>query len=305
MKFPILVAPSSGQNGIYPEGERAMFKGATAAGMVDILAGASGASVGAALKETPTGTMWSQHYPVENLEADKRSLDAIQTAGSNVIVVTCDQQVSVYERTLMLRNLGQRVSGSGEGAGGEGGNGAALAAIRAAQAAKAGGPPVSGVVRYGVSGRRLWYTWDYIDSVRKVTKGKMLVKGIIAPEDAVRAVEHGADGIVVSNHGGRAMDYGPSTIEMLPEIVAAVNGRVPVLIDSGFRRGSDVFKALALGANGVLLGRAARWGLGAFGPPGAQRVFEIIQQELIATAAAAGCRTLKDINKTKVRTHFI
>jgi isopentenyl diphosphate isomerase/L-lactate dehydrogenase-like FMN-dependent dehydrogenase len=307
-KYPILVAPSSGQNGLHPEGERGMFKGATEAGAIDILAGSSPASVAAAVKEVPTGTLWAQHYPVENLEGMARSLGGIQDAGSNVIVVTVDQQVSVYERTLMMRNLGGRPRGmasGGEGAGGEGGNGAALAAAAAARAADNGGPPVTGSVKYRVSGRRLWYTWGYIDAVRKVVKGKMMVKGIIVPEDAVLAIEHGADGIVVSNHGGRAMDYGPSTIESLPEIVAAVRGRVPIFIDSGFRRGADVFKALALGANGVLLGRAARWGLGAYGPAGAQRVIEIIQQELVQTASAAGCRRLSDINASKVRTHFV
>ena len=94
----------------------------------------------------------------------------------------------------------------------------------------------------------------------------MVIKGIISPEDAVLAVEHGADGIVVSNHGGRILDYDPATLEVLPEIIDAVRGRIPVLIDSGFRRGSDVFKALALGARGVLLGRAARWGFGRLRP---------------------------------------
>ncbi len=101
------------------------------------------------------------------------------------------------------------------------------------------------------------------------------------------------------------MDYGPSSLEALPAIVAAVNGRVPVLFDSGIRRGSDCFKALALGANAVLLGRAARWGLAAFGSTGAQRLIEMIQQELVQTAAAAGCAKLSDINKTKVKANFV
>ena len=96
----------------------------------------------------------------------------------------------------------------------------------------------------------------------------MLVKGILTAEDALLCLEHGAQGIIVSNHGGRSLDYGPSTLEVLPEIVDAVRGRVPVLVDSGFRRGADVMKALALGANAVCLGRATRWGLGAFGIAG-------------------------------------
>ena len=299
MKFPILVSPSSGQNGLHPEGQVGMFKGATAASMVDILSGASGQSVTEALKAAPGGTMWGQHYPNENLATMQRVLEGIEGAGAGCIVVTVDQQASVYERTLMIRHLGGRAEGGSVSGGGN------AAAAAAAQRAAAGDPSVPGSVRYRVSDRRLWYTWDYIDAVRKVVKGKVLVKGIVDPEDAKLAIAHGADGIIVSNHGGRSMDYGPSTLEVLPEIVAAVRGRIPVLIDSGFRRGADVFKALALGARGVCLGRAARWGLGAYGSPGAQRVFEIIQQELIQTAAAAGCAKLSDINKTTVRTNFV
>ena len=303
MKFPMLVAPSSGQNGLHPEGEGGMLKGATAASnMVDILAGASAGSVKTALTAAPGGTLWAQHYPIENLTNMQRALEGIQDAGAKSIIVTVDQTASVYERTLLIRNLGGRVTG---GAGQGGGNAAAAAAAAAAAKAAAGGPAVPGSVRYRVSDRRLWYSWEYIDAVRKIAKDKLVVKGILDPEDAKLAIEHGADAIIVSNHGGRSMDYGPSSLEVLPEIVAAVNGRIPVLFDSGIRRGTDIFKALALGASGVCLGRAARWGLGAFGAPGAQRVFEILQQELVQAAAACGCAKLSDIKKTVVKANFV
>jgi isopentenyl diphosphate isomerase/L-lactate dehydrogenase-like FMN-dependent dehydrogenase len=303
MKFPILVGPSSGQNGLHPEGEAGMLKGATAASnMVDILAGATAGAVKASLAAVPGGTMWAQHYPIENLATMQRLLESVQDAGARSIVVTVDQQASVYERTLLIRNLGGRATG---GPGQGGGNAAAAAAATAAANAAAGGPAVAGSVRYRVSDRRLWYSWQYIDAVRKVAKDKLVVKGILDPQDARLAIEHGADAILVSNHGGRSMDYGPSTLEVLPEIVAAVNGRIPVLFDSGIRRGADIFKALALGANGVCLGRAARWGLGAFGAAGAQRVFEILQAELVQVAAACGCARLSDIDKTAVKTHFV
>ena len=105
----------------------------------------------------------------------------------------------------------------------------------------------------------------------------------------------------MSNHGGRSMDYGPSTLEVLPEIVAAVNGRVPVITDSGYRRGTDILKALALGASAVLLGRTPRWALGAFGAPGVQRLLEIMQRELVDAAAAAGRRTLASIDSRSSR----
>ncbi len=250
MKFPMLVGPSSGQNGLHPEGEGGMLKGATAASnMVDILAGATAGSVKTSLAAVPGGIMWAQHYPIENLTSMQRALEGVQDAGAKSIVVTVDQQASVYERTLLIRNLGGRATTApGQG----GGNAAAAAAAAAAANAAAGGPAVKGSVRYRVSDRRLWYSWQYIDAVRKVAKDKMVVKGILDPEDAKLAIEHGADAIVVSNHGGRSMDYGPSTLEVLPEIVAAVNGRIPVLFDSGIRRGADIFKALSLGANAVL-----------------------------------------------------
>ena len=134
-----------------------------------------------------------------------------------------------------------------------------------------------------------------------MVKGPLLIKGIVDAEDARLAVQHGADAIIVSNHGGRSMDYGPATLEVLPEIVAAVNGRIPVLFDSGIRRGADIFKALALGANAVMVGRTTRWGLAAFGAAGAQRLIEILQQELVQMAASAGCARLADINRQAIR----
>jgi isopentenyl diphosphate isomerase/L-lactate dehydrogenase-like FMN-dependent dehydrogenase len=111
-------------------------------------------------------------------------------------------------------------------------------------------------------------------------------------------------GVIVSNHGGRSLVYDPSTLEVLAEVVDAVGGKVPVLFDSGIRRGSDAFKALALGANAVCVGRAQRWGLGAFGAPGVQRVMEILQQELVQAAAASGHTRLATINRSAVTTHF-
>jgi isopentenyl diphosphate isomerase/L-lactate dehydrogenase-like FMN-dependent dehydrogenase len=129
----------------------------------------------------------------------------------------------------------------------------------------------------------------------------LLLKGILTAEDARLAVERGVEGIVVSNHGGRYLDYAPSTLEVLPEIADAVAGRIPVLIDSGFRRGSDVAKALALGAKAVCLGRVPRWGLGAYGAPGVQRVLEILQRELVMTMTQIGRPTLASLDRTAVR----
>jgi len=290
MKFPIIVAPTAAMIPLHPDGEIGMFKAATAASntlmMLSVNTSTPHAKV---VPAAPGGTLWAQFYPLENLANTQRSMDTFQNAGCNGIIVTIDQQASYYERTQQDRNFGGRVGGGG-------GRGAGAGGAAATQA---------GSARYRLNGFRLWYTWQYIDEVRKMVKGPLILKGILDPEDAKLAIEHGADAIIVSNHGGRSMDYGPSTLEVLPEIVAAVNGRIPILFDSGIRRGADIFKALALGANAVMLGRTTRWGLAAFGTAGAQRLIEIMQQELVQVAAAAGCAKLSDINKTTVRSHFV
>ncbi|HEY0284059.1 MAG TPA: alpha-hydroxy acid oxidase, partial [Vicinamibacterales bacterium] len=162
-----------------------------------------------------------------------------------------------------------------------------------------------GAAAYRVGEGRLWYSWEYLDQVRKFIKTPIIIKGIVTAEDARICVERGFNGIVVSNHGGRSMDYGPATLEALPEIVAAVNGKIPVMVDSGFRRGSDVLKALALGADAIWLGRAARWALGAFGPVGVQRLLnDIIFKELIDAAAATGRTTLASIDSSIVKQNW-
>jgi 4-hydroxymandelate oxidase len=288
MKFPILVGPSSGQGALHPDAEVGMFRGATAASnTVMIISSGSSIPVAKVATSAPGGTLWEQFYPIEDLTITQRMMLSYQNVGLNNIMVTVDQQAAYYERDLLDHNFGGRALGP-SGVGGAGGGAAA-----------------TGAARYRVPKRRLWYTWQYIDALRKMVKGKLLIKGILEPEDARLAIEHGADAITVSNHGGRSMDYGPSTLEVLPEIVAAVNGRIPVLFDSGIRRGTDIFKALALGANAVQLGRTTRWGLGAFGTAGAQRVIEILQQELVQVAAAAGCAKLSDINKTTIKASFV
>jgi len=290
MKFPIIVAPTAAMVPLHPDGEIGMFKAATAASntlmMLSVNTSTPHAQV---VPAAPGGTLWAQFYPIENRATTQRSMDTFQNAGCNGIIVTIDQQASYYERTQQDRNFGGRVAGTGGRGLGAGGGAAAP----------------TGSARYRLNGGRLWYTWQYVDDVRKMVKGPLLIKGILDPDDAKLAIEHGADAIIVSNHGGRSMDYGPSSLEVLPEIVAAVNSRIPVLFDSGVRRGADIFKALALGANGVMIGRTTRWGLSAFGTAGAQRLIEILQQELVQVAAACGCAKLSDINKTTVKVNFV
>lgn len=218
------------------------------------------------------------------MKGSREQIELVQGAGARGIVVTVDQQASLYERDLHNRNLG--------------GNPRRPTAGAATPAA------TKGPWLYRVNPRRLWYYWTYLDAIRPFVKGPMVVKGILTAEDAKLCIDHGADGIIVSNHGGRSMDYGPSSLEVLPEVVDAVAGKVPVLIDSGFRRGSDIVKAIALGASAVCLGRAPRWGLGAFGPQGVQRLLEIVQAELREAMARTGCTTLAALDRSVIRTNF-
>jgi isopentenyl diphosphate isomerase/L-lactate dehydrogenase-like FMN-dependent dehydrogenase len=280
LDFPLFVAPTALQVALHPDGEVGMHQAATDTKTPFIISNNS-SQPAEKIATSSAGPAWFQFYPRRSLDESRTMLERVQAAGCQAVVVTVDQQATFYERTQHLRNLGGRP--------------------RTAPARPATGGPRN---PYRVPDGRLWYEWNYLDQIRPFIKGPMLVKGILTAEDARLCLEHGAQGIIVSNHGGRSLDYGSSTIEVLPEIVDAVGGRVPVLVDSGFRRGADVFKALALGADAVCLGRATRWGLGAFGVPGVQKVIEMIQAELVAAMAAAGRKSLADLDGSAVRTRF-
>jgi isopentenyl diphosphate isomerase/L-lactate dehydrogenase-like FMN-dependent dehydrogenase len=297
LKYPIFVAPSSGQGAVHPDGEIGMYQGCTEAGT--IMAISAGPTVPhAKIAAAATGPRWNQFYPIPDIDLSTEALQEYQGLGTKAIIITVDQQAAVYERDLHDRNLGGVVRPPGfiqrRGRGGRGGT-----------ASDPNTPTFPQYSKYRVENRRLWYNWGYVNQIRKLIKVPVVIKGILTGEDANRCVHEGVDAIIVSNHGGRSMDYGPSTMEVLPEVLAAVNGRIPVVVDGGFRRGSDVFKALALGARAVELGRAPRWGLGAFGAAGVQRVLEIMQRELVQAAAFAGRGTLASIDRTAIKGHFV
>jgi 4-hydroxymandelate oxidase len=154
-------------------------------------------------------------------------------------------------------------------------------------------------VRPGQPGRNTM-TWDTLRRLQDATTMKVLVKGIESPEDAELCVRYGADGVIVSNHGGRATESGRATIDSLPEVVQIVRNRIPVLVDGGFRRGTDVFKALALGARAVCIGRPYMWGVSAFGQPGVETVLGILRREFELVMAQCGKRSVADINPSSV-----
>jgi isopentenyl diphosphate isomerase/L-lactate dehydrogenase-like FMN-dependent dehydrogenase len=138
-------------------------------------------------------------------------------------------------------------------------------------------------------------TWAFLSRLKAATKMKVVVKGIVTAEDAASCLQYGADAVYVSNHGGRAEASGWGALESLPEVIAAIDGKIPVLIDSGFRRGTDIFKALAMGADAVCVGRAYIWGLAAFGQSGVEKVLQMLNAELAMVMGQMGAPSISDI----------
>ncbi|MFN7923811.1 MAG: alpha-hydroxy acid oxidase [Bryobacteraceae bacterium] len=279
MPAPIMISPTAGHQQLHPEGEVATYQGATAAGATPMIVSNVSSLPFEKIAPAAKGPLWFQLYPKDDPEANRDTLERVQGAGAKAIVVTIDQQASVYERALHDRNLG---------------------GVSPRLRQRRGAPRNP----YRVDEGRLWYEWKLFDQIRPIVKVPIIAKGVLTPEDAKICLEHGVDSVYVSNHGGRSLDYGPSTLEVLPEIVDAVGSRVPILFDSGIRRGSDILKALALGARAVCLGRIPRWGLGSYGAPGVQRILEIMQAELKQAMAFTGRSTLQSIDRSLVRVNF-
>lgn len=280
--YPIFVSPTSFHIQLNRDAEAATYRGATAASNTPYIVSHAATLPKDKIAAASNGPLWFQFYPQKSMDATKQWVDQADAARAEAVVVTVDQQATFYERAGHMRNL---------------------------NVAPGAQPPRpkradKGAAAYGVPDGRLWYNWKYTEDLKKLLRVPMVIKGILTGEDAKAALDHGFDGIYVSNHGGRTMDYTPSTIEVLEEVVDAVGGRVPVLFDSGVRNGSDILKALALGAKAVCIGRGCRWGLAAYGAPGVQRVLEILQAELVMAMARTGRPTLASIDRSLVRTDF-
>lgn len=285
LPFPILIAPTARHVMFHPDAESATHAGATAASNTPFIVSNVATFPVEKIAAAATGPWWFQLYPQPGPDYNRQTLEKAQAAGCRAVVVTVDQQASVYERSLHDEHLATAES--------------------PVPKPTSVGPPQPRANPYRVPNGRLWYEWTMLDDIRRVAKVPLVVKGIVTGEDARLCLEHGVDAIYVSNHGGRSLDYGPSTLEVLPEIADALQGRVPILFDSGIRRGSDILKALALGASAVGLGRLPLWGLAAYGPQGVQKVLEILQAELVQAMAATGRPTLASIDRSLVRTEFL
>lgn len=285
MRFshPILLAPVAYQRLAHPDGELATVLGAAA--MQTAMVVSTQASVALEDIARDAGSpLWFQLYIQHDRETTLTLARRAEAAGYRALVVSVDAPISG------LRNREQR-------AGFVFPPGIEAVNLRGLQPL----PPAAGDGLFASPLIAAAATWRDIDRLRAETKLPLLLKGIMTAEDATRALAAGADGLIVSNHGGRVLDTQPATIDVLAEIAATVGGHVPLLLDGGIRRGSDVFKALALGASAVLIGRAFVYGLAAAGAVGVAHVLRILQTELEATMVLTGCRDLAAITAERVR----
>jgi isopentenyl diphosphate isomerase/L-lactate dehydrogenase-like FMN-dependent dehydrogenase len=286
---PIIVAPVGGQQSFHPDGELAVAKAARAGNHLQILSTATNTGVEdvAAARGAP---LWYQLYATNKWDVASAMVARAEKSGCLAVAVTIDRSGGRNQETLFrLIPTDQRDCNACHERG--------SLATNLKRRAMYQGLDISGLSHTQSSNM----TWDFLKRLRDTTKMKIVLKGVLAHEDAVLAADAGMDAIIVSNHGGRSEDSGRSTIDALPEIVEAVRGRMPILIDSGFRRGTDIVKALALGANAVCIGRPYIWGLGAFGQPGVERVLELLRTELFAAMQQVGAPTVKHLVPAMVR----
>ena len=285
---PIFLCPTGGEKSFFPEGELAVARAAKAHGALQVLSTMTSVAVEDVNKALGR-PVWQQIYAPSTWEACQKLLQRVQDAGVSVIALTVDNTTGRNSETFLRtrpKDLTPCMTCH------EGGTGPSIKER----------PMFNGINMTGVRAPNPAMDWAFADQIRKFWKGKFIIKGIDTREDTKMAIEHGIDGILVSNHGGRATETLRATIEALPEVVAEAGNRIPIFVDGGFRRGTDVFKALALGAKAVGFGRPFLWGLGAFGQAGVDRVVEIMQGELKLVMGNCGTRTVADITREYVAT---
>jgi isopentenyl diphosphate isomerase/L-lactate dehydrogenase-like FMN-dependent dehydrogenase len=285
---PIVICPTGSNRAFHDEGELAVARAARQGNHLQMLSTVATTSIedATAARGRP---LWFQLYPTDRWEIAAALAKRAVKAGAGAIVITVDVITRQNWETLyrQMRTDTRDCSACHE---------------RSVKGFLSRKPNFDGLDIAGLSTTaHSTLTWDFVKRLRDAVRTRVLVKGLMTAEDASLAVSNGLDGIVVSNHGGRAEDHGRSTIDALPEIVEAVAGKLPVIVDSGFRRGTDIVKALALGATAVGVGRPYLWGLGAFGQQGVERVLAILQGELRSVMMQVGAPSLKDLTPALVR----
>jgi 4-hydroxymandelate oxidase len=305
---PIVLSPLGAQKAFHPEGELAVAKAAGTKGHLMMLSTAATTSIEDATAASGH-PIWQQLYATNVWEVARAIVKRAEAAGSPAIVLTVDIHDGSNRETLFRAQRMDKRECSACHSG----------AYSPFARGKLGSRPASTGFASYVARKPMFdgldvskvtalhpvdMNWDFVKRLRDTVTVKLLIKGIVTREDAQMAVEHGVDGLVVSNHGGRAEETLRSTIESLPEVLEGVAGKVPVIVDGGVRRGTDIFKALALGATAVGFGRPHAWGLAAFGQAGVEAVLEIYRRELRTIMRQAGTTSLDQINRNYIIPHF-
>ncbi len=283
ISMPVMIAPTAFHKLAHPEGEVAVAKAAGASDTIMILSTLSNSDVEEVVKAA-SKPVWFQLYVYKDREVTKDLIKRVEAAGCKAIVLTVDAPLlGTRERDVRNRfTLPEGIT------------------IKNLIPAKKENLPESnnsGLSDYVQRFLDPSLSWKDIGWLKSITRLPLIIKGIACKEDAVLAVKNGADGIVVSNHGGRQLDTCRATIDVLPEVTEAVQGKIEILIDGGIRRGTDIIKALALGVKAVLIGRPVIWGLAADGEKGVISVLEILRKELDSAMALCGVDSVKKINK--------
>ncbi len=309
ISFPAILAPIGYCRLLTPDGELAAARAAGEFDIAFILSTVSGHKL-EKTKAASTGPVWYQLYMMGGREVAEAAIERARVAGFSALVITIDTAIAGM-RERDVRNGVKELLGN-----------SLLAKIPfvpdvlmhprwlAAFLRDGGVPRLENVVMPGVGPMpmmdvaaalaRSVITWDDLRWLRKLWPGPLVVKGVLTGDDARRAIDGGADGIVVSNHGGRQLDTVPASLRALPEVVAAANGQAEVLMDGGVRRGSDIVKAICMGAQAVLIGRAYAYGLGAAGHAGVVRALEILRADVERVLRLLGCASVSDLNPSLV-----
>ncbi len=276
METPIILAPVGSQQQLHPQGELASARVAASKKTLYVVSTMASFSVGE-IATAGKGPIWFQLYTSPDRGLMRGLLMRAVAAVADAVVLTVDGPVLGNRE----REIASRARRMGRG--------------------RPRVPNFEGLIKGPLRIGDATLTWDVIGWLKANTSMKVVIKGVVTHEDAKLCVEHGGDGLIISNHGGRQEESNRGTLECLPEIVEAVDGRVPVLIDGGFRRGTDIFKALALGAQAICIGRPYLWGLATFGEDGVAKVLDLLREELVRIMKLAGTPSIRDIGPALVR----
>ncbi len=283
---PIGCWPIGSLRALHPEGDIAVARATKKKNALHIMSTQASFPV-EEINEVRGTPVWYQLYTTDRFEVTRKLVKRAEAAGCPVVAVTVDTPAGRNTETASRLRRDDTRTCSNCHAVDDRGNPRPLISTK---------PMFGGIDTQNLGLTQPALTWDFVKRLKDVTTMKVLLKGIESGEDAALAVQNGADGIIVSNHGGRSIESGRGTLESLPEVVQGVAGRIPVLVDGGVRRGTDAFKALALGASAVGIGRPYAWGLAAFGQDGVERVIDILNLELRLAMVGCGARAVREIS---------